>query len=378
MKSTILFLFAFVLTLSGFAQAPQKFNYQAVVRNNTGVIVTNQNIAVKAEILDSNSTTILYSETHSVSTNAQGLFALQVGGGSVKSGVFANIDWSAGNRYIRTSVDLAGGTNFQLIGTSQLLSVPYALQAKNIPISRVGNSDSIYLGDKLLLIPGVKVLSTVPDVNAGLVAWYPFNGNANDSSGYGNHGIVNGATLTTDRFGNKDQAFNFNGVNNYVQITNPKFLPQGNSSRTTSSWVYLNPTIGYNDWYSILSYGNAFGYGFLNDVLISSTFTDFACHEFFSKSTQQSDLSNRWHNLVITYDSSSILSVKMYLDGNFLQTNTTNYYGITSLNTQLTNLLIGKSNIMYTSNYFFNGKLDDIRIYNRALSQEEITYLATH
>jgi hypothetical protein len=118
MKSTILFLFAFLLTLSSFAQVPQKFNYQAVVRNNTGVIVTNQNIAVKAEIIDSNSTTILYSETHTVTTNAQGLFALQVGGGSVKSGVFANIVWSAGNRYIRTSVDLTGGTNFQLMGTN--------------------------------------------------------------------------------------------------------------------------------------------------------------------------------------------------------------------------------------------------------------------
>jgi hypothetical protein len=157
MKSTILFLLGIVITFGSFGQVAQKFNYQAVVRNNTGVIVTNQNIAVKAEIIDSNSTTILYSETHTVTTNAQGLFALQVGGGSAKSGVFANIDWSAGNRYIRTSVDLTGGTNFQLIGTSQLLSVPYALQAKNISISRVGNSDSIYFGDKLLIIPGVKV-----------------------------------------------------------------------------------------------------------------------------------------------------------------------------------------------------------------------------
>jgi hypothetical protein len=138
-----LFFLSIILSLNTYAQPPQKFNYQAVVRNNTGIVVANQNIAVKAEILDSNSTTILYSETHNITTNAQGLFALQVGGGSVKSGVFANIDWSAGNRYIRTSVDLAGGTNFQLIGTSQLLSVPYALQSLKATVAESLVSTSI-------------------------------------------------------------------------------------------------------------------------------------------------------------------------------------------------------------------------------------------
>ncbi len=110
--------------------APQKMNYQAVARNSAGVTLANQTIAVKAEIIDANLTTVLYAETHSTTTNQFGLFTLQVGAGSVVSGTFATINWGVGDKYIRTSVDLTGGTNYQLMGMSQLLSVPYAFYAE--------------------------------------------------------------------------------------------------------------------------------------------------------------------------------------------------------------------------------------------------------
>ena len=205
----------------------------------------------------------------------------------------------------------------------------------------------------------------------GLVAYYPFNGNANDSSGNGNNGTVNGATLTSDRFGNAKNAFVFNGKSDYIQIKN-NTLPIGNSSRTISSWFYLTPTLGYNDWYAILSYGNSLNNGYLNDFLIDTSHVDFNCHQFFSLSNNLLSISNNWHNITVTYDSSKLSNVRIYLDAKLLKTNINNLNAITKLNTQLTNLLIGKSNIMYASYYYFNGKIDDVRIYNRTLDSSEV------
>jgi hypothetical protein len=114
--------------------APQKLNYQAVARNSSGVTLNNQTIGVKAEIVNQNN--VLYAERHLVTTNQFGLFTLQVGGGTVISGgSFKNINWGAvvdtQGIFIRTSIDLTGGSNYVLMGQSQLLSVPYALYAAN-------------------------------------------------------------------------------------------------------------------------------------------------------------------------------------------------------------------------------------------------------
>jgi hypothetical protein len=147
MKSTILFLLGIVITFGSFAQVPQKFNYQAVVRNNTGVIVTNQKISIKTELLqiDSNQTSILYIETHSPTTNAYGLFSVQIGSGSIFYGNFQTINWGSGNKYLRTSVDINGGNNYVTMGTSPLVSVPYAQYAikADTALALKGNIDPI-------------------------------------------------------------------------------------------------------------------------------------------------------------------------------------------------------------------------------------------
>jgi hypothetical protein len=387
MRSTILFLFCFVLTLNSFAQAPQKFNYQAVVRNNSGVIVTNQNIAVKDEILDSNINTVLYSEIHAVTTNPQGLFSLQVGGGTVKSGVFANIDWSAGNRYIRTSVDLTGGTNFQLMGTSQLLSVPYALYAKdvNLNVSLIG--DTVQIGNKKIIIPGTSIANTVIDTlypKEGLIAYYPFSGNANDESGNGNNGTVYGATLTSDRFGNENKAFSFNGAaygsnsNSYILVSNSSSLQVG-SALSISIWVKYN--LLQNNLNTVLQKGAGGG---CQNVGYYVAFDNNNGSIPFNKSLgygqnscasigDTSNLDNKWHNISFVYAPPSGNAI--YLDGkkvgNWMVCNS-----CTILNSN-NPLIIG--GCQYSSGgYSWNGLLDDIRIYNRALSQDEITYLASH
>lgn len=112
------------------AQAPQRFNYQAIARNPSGVEIASQNIALKLSILDgAPNGTIVYAETHSVLTNPYGLFTLQVGAGTLVSGNFATIAWGSGSKYIKTEIDPTGGTNYTIAGTSELISVPYALYA---------------------------------------------------------------------------------------------------------------------------------------------------------------------------------------------------------------------------------------------------------
>ena len=112
------------------AQVPQKMSYQAVIWDASNDLVVNQNVGVKVSVLmGSPSGTPVYIETHSATTNDNGLVSLEVGAGSVVSGVFSTIDWSTGSFYMKTETDPTGGSNYSIIAISQLLSVPYALYA---------------------------------------------------------------------------------------------------------------------------------------------------------------------------------------------------------------------------------------------------------
>ncbi len=209
----------------------------------------------------------------------------------------------------------------------------------------------------------------------GLMAYYPFCGNANDQSGNGNNGIVNGATLTTDRFGNSNSAYSFNGVNNYISCLNNN-IPAGNSSRTFSAWFYLTPTNGYSDGYSVLSYGtNTFPDGRLNDIFIKENDVIFNTHMNYSTNTNPLNNNNLWHNIVVTYNNTNVSSINIYLDGIQIQTTNFNLVNLNTLDTLNTNLLFGKAIVQYASNFYFNGKIDDIGIWNRALTEQEITQL---
>jgi len=114
------------------AQAPEKMSYQAVMRNTTGQLLASQNIGAKVSILQgSASGTVVYSERLTGVTNANGLISLEIGTGTVLSGTYATINWPSGNYYIKTETDPTGGTSYSITGTSQLLSVPYAMYAKS-------------------------------------------------------------------------------------------------------------------------------------------------------------------------------------------------------------------------------------------------------
>jgi uncharacterized protein (TIGR02145 family) len=136
MKRIILSLF---LVLSGaclFAQVPQSFKYQTVVRDAGGVILSGQDVSFRMSILQgSSSGTAVYVETFSVQTNQFGLATFNIGQGTYVSGNFATIDWSTGLYWVKVEIDPSNGTSFAEAGTSQLLSVPYALEAKTAEIA---------------------------------------------------------------------------------------------------------------------------------------------------------------------------------------------------------------------------------------------------
>jgi hypothetical protein len=126
----LLFLFSAV---SIFAQAPEKMSYQAVLRDASNVLLTNQGVGMQISILQGTITgTAVYIETQTTTTNLNGLVTLEIGGSSatVVSGTFSAIDWSSGPYFIKTATDPSGGSSYTITGTSQIMSVPFAMYAK--------------------------------------------------------------------------------------------------------------------------------------------------------------------------------------------------------------------------------------------------------
>lgn len=132
MKNLFLLLLPFCFSLLSYGQTPKTISYQGVARNATGQPIPNQSIKIKLSLLETaTSSNSLYTETHTLTTTSQGLFALQIGAGNVLSGIYANLDWSNGPKFVKTEIDPAGGDNFTLSSTNPLNAVPFALFAQN-------------------------------------------------------------------------------------------------------------------------------------------------------------------------------------------------------------------------------------------------------
>ena len=208
----------------------------------------------------------------------------------------------------------------------------------------------------------------------GLVGWWPFNGNANDESGNGNNGMVNGATLTSDRFTNSNSAYNFDGISNSIEY-NILNLPISNQARSFSCWFYafdisnsstqqkviLNyGSISNNQRNCIMHWGT--GVSFIaqaNDACAGCS----GSTAYYNPSTTIDSL---WHNLIITYENDTI---KGYLDGQL------SFTAPKVFATFLTTMKIGYGVSSHWNGEPFYGNLDDIGIWNRALTQQEITDL---
>jgi uncharacterized protein (TIGR02145 family) len=209
---------------------------------------------------------------------------------------------------------------------------------------------------------------------SGLVGYWPFCGNANDYSGYGNNGAVNGATLTTDRFGNTNSAYNFDG-SDFISIPNSTSL-SNMTSITMSAWININQWDMTNNqgWFPILSKTNSSSYGKYRlgaNTSISGQQPSF----YGTLSTDEGIISqnnlyalNQWNQIVITISNgNSTIS----LNGVQVFNGATTYTGWTTIDNLP--LLIGKDIPGLVDHA--NGKIDDIGIWNRALTQQEITQL---
>ena len=147
MKKIYSILAGLLLTASVFAQAPQKMSYQAVIRNSSNALITSTPVGMKISILQGSPTgTAVYVETQTPSTNANGLVSLEIGTGTVITGTFSAINWSAGPYFIKTETDPTGGTAYTIAGTNELMSVPYALFSANAGVGGFTH----YLGEPYL------------------------------------------------------------------------------------------------------------------------------------------------------------------------------------------------------------------------------------
>lgn len=145
----IIKLLLLLLSLNILAQAPQGFNYQATVRNQEGQLITNQNVYFKFNIIQGSATAVpIFSETHYVPTDDLGQVTIVIGTGTASVGAFNTIDWSLGNYYL--GIEINTGNGFIAMGTTQFLSVPFALYAENTGSSTGSLPNGQNVGDILV------------------------------------------------------------------------------------------------------------------------------------------------------------------------------------------------------------------------------------
>jgi hypothetical protein len=211
----------------------------------------------------------------------------------------------------------------------------------------------------------------------GLVGWWPFNGNANDISINGNHGTVNGATLTTDRFGVANMAYSFDGVDDFIEITdNPNYSFLLNNSYSVNIWFSLTNLgstqafIGQGDGDG-LNQNRFWRITYYSNNNISNHIRGNLSDPFDTKNLFPWSSVNQWHMLTMVRNYNN--NLKMYIDGG-LQDTDTDITGIASPFTQQRNLYIGAFFNSYPNilMQFLQGSLDDIGIWNRALTECEI------
>ena len=298
------------------------------------------------------------------------------------------IQWYAaatGGTALATTTALVNGTTY------------YASQTLNACESTTRLAVTVTLNDPQITASATTVCSGTPvnlsasatgnvaqncnlpaNLQTGLVGYWPFCGNANDVSGNANNGTVNGATLTTDRLGNANSAYSFDGISNYIDVTNA-FFNNGWQDYTLSLWFNANSTTattfgGLTMLNTLPHQGLGVGFSYNNsqyiyhfknsDPSISGTSWNIYANDSFN--TFPINL-NSWYKIGIVKNGNNYL---YYLNGNLDKSITANLSPISYLcSMRFGGITLG------TTFEIFNGKLDDIAIYNRALSPAEIAQL---
>jgi hypothetical protein len=290
-------LLAFVIITTINAQAPQGFNYQATVRNSSGALLLNQIVLVKFNVLQNSATgNLVYSENQTANTDDLGHIALVVGTGTPTTGTFSSINWGSGSYFL--GIELNTGTGYVAMGTTQLLSVPYALYSNSSGSTTANNGFTHYVGElfgggivvSVWKTAGVEhgLIASLTDLSSGIewttltfqntligpTAQSPINGLANTNA------IVAQAGAVTTYAAGRCKAYNAGGFNDWYlpaawelnQCHNAAMIVNeilGNIngfdfsiSTSTISFYWSSTEVGPNDaWYQSFKYGSAASYG---------------------------------------------------------------------------------------------------------------------
>jgi hypothetical protein len=241
MKKLIAFLCLLTVTVIK-AQAPQYLNYQGIARDASGTIITNP-IGVKFEVVQgSASGTVVYDETNTIVPGSAGIFTTAIGSGASGTGTFTAINWANGPYYLRVNIDPAGGTSYSTVGTSQLLSVPYALYAETS-----GNAATTYSAGTGISISSGSIINTAPDQSVSIsgsavIGSYPNYTITSPGAPTASTGIsISGGTITNTA---PDQTVSITGLGSTtVSGTYPSFTISTPVTSTAAaiSTIQINP-----------------------------------------------------------------------------------------------------------------------------------------
>ena len=269
MKKLYTFIAVLLMTASTFAQTPEKMSYQAVVRDSGDNLVSSQPVGMQISILQTTATgTAVYVETQTPTTNVNGLVTLEIGTGTVVSGDFTTIDWSTDSYFIKTETDPTGGSSYTITGTSQLLSVPYALHAKTA--ESVTSTCGLSIGDTYqggiifyLDASGCHGLIAAPGDQSTGIRWYAGTFGFTQAKGDGIYaGKANTSIIIAAQV-----AIGDDGDNYAARLCNELIISEGVTAY--GDW-YLPSKYELNLMYENIGQGNALGLGNVGNFSSSS------------------------------------------------------------------------------------------------------------
>jgi len=382
-------LFAFTLAFT-ISSCQKQVDYAPQIQTLTNSVsalqsALNSSLAALQKSRDSLATALAITNNNLTSTNSN-VITLSKSMDSVKTALLG-INSKLTNLSLRidtANTQIATLNTQMLAANANIASISAQITTINASIlnfTTLINALTIQYNNLLAILNSL--ISPPSTLTSGLIAYYPFTGNAIDSSSNGNNGTVNGATLTTDRFGVSNSAYKF-GTNKNIIVNTPNSNLNFTASYSFSTWFYLDTlATTYNASMIISKHDDIGSDGWTLGIWnpnhnLTSQIINYQTNNQFNSNTYPNAAgivtTGKWYNFITTYESSTQV-LSYYLNGQLVSSFSIVFSTIAN-NKPIT---IGYQNSSSgTYNDYFRGNIDEIRIYNRTLNSTEIQYLATH